>query len=107
MTAPGNDLILILFLLGVFLSGAYAVGRIHQWQKCGLERDEAYQLGYDKAFRAIVGMMTGKHPRARREPEVEAAPHVHRSGRHVRTHRLAAERCLHPEQRGEADRSGA
>jgi hypothetical protein len=87
MAAPGNDLILILLTLSVFLSSAYAIGRIHQWERCGLERDEAYQLGYDKASRAIIGMMTGRHLGSRREhqvTELEATPHLHRRGRHVR-----------------------
>jgi hypothetical protein len=110
MTVPGNDLLLVLLTLSVFLSSAYAVGRIHQWERCSLERDEAYQVGYDKASRAIVGMMTARHLGSRREPrtaELDAAPHFPRRGRHIRTHRLAAEKCLQLDRRGDGDRSGA
>jgi len=103
MTAPGNDLLLIVLMLSVFLSGSYAVGRIHQWQKCGIERDEAYQVGYDKASLAIVGMMTGRHPAPGQEPDVtelRTDSHLRRGGRHVRAHRLTAGRQRpHPRQR--------
>jgi hypothetical protein len=57
MTAPGNDLLIVVLTLSVILSGAYAIGRIHQWQRHGLERDEAYHAGYDKASRSIMGMI--------------------------------------------------
>ena len=109
MTVPGNDLLLILLTLSVFLSSAYAVGRIHQWQKCGIERDEAYQVGYEKASRAIVGMMAGRHLGPRREfdtPEADAAPHFRRGGRHVRAHRHAAERHPHLDRSSDGDRFG-
>lgn len=108
MIAPGNDILLILLTLSVFLSSAYAVGRIHQWQKCGIERDEAYQVGYDKASRAIVGMMNGRHPGPRREvdPEAEIVPHSRRGGRHVRAHRHAAERHPHLDRLGDGHRFG-
>lgn len=110
MTAPGNDLLLILLTVSVFLSSAYAVGRIHQWQKCGIERDEAYQVGYDKASRAILAMMTGRHLTPRREfdrTEADAAPRPRRGGRHVRAHRHAAERHPHPDRSRAGNRSGA
>jgi hypothetical protein len=57
MTAPGNDLLIVILTLSVILSGAYAIGRIHQWHRHGQERDEAYHAGYDKASRSIIGMM--------------------------------------------------
>lgn len=38
-------------ILGVliFLSVAYAAGRIHQWYRTALERDDAWRAGYDQA----------------------------------------------------------
>jgi hypothetical protein len=62
MTAPGNEVIVLLLTLGVFLSSAYAIGRIHQWKKCGRERDEAYRNGYEKASRAIIGVLADRRP---------------------------------------------
>jgi len=58
MTAPGNYLLLLVLTLSILLSSAYAVGRIHQWNKHGLERDEAYRLGYEKASLSIITMMS-------------------------------------------------
>lgn len=61
MTAPGNDLLYFVLTLCVFVSSGYAVGRIHQWHRQGLERDEAYRVGYNKASRSIVGMMNDQN----------------------------------------------
>ncbi|MEV6350489.1 hypothetical protein [Actinoplanes sp. NPDC051851] len=62
MTAPGNNILYFALTLSVFVSSGYAVGRIHQWHRHGLERDEAYRTGYDKASRSIIGMMHGQGP---------------------------------------------
>ncbi|WP_250009574.1 hypothetical protein [Actinoplanes sp. M2I2] len=60
MTAPGNETIIFIIALGILLSGAYAFGRIHQWHKRGVERDQAYRTGYDKASRSIMAMIIGQ-----------------------------------------------
>ncbi|MEU4239177.1 hypothetical protein [Actinoplanes sp. NPDC026619] len=57
MTAPGNYLLYITLTLGILVSSGYALGRIHQWHKDGLERDEAYRRGYDKASSSILSMI--------------------------------------------------
>lgn len=62
MTAPGNDPLFLALTLSLLMSSAYALGRIHQWHKHGLERDEAYRRGYDKASMSILSMMTRRAP---------------------------------------------
>jgi len=64
MTAPGNDPLFLALTLSLLMSSAYALGRIHQWHRHGLERDEAYRRGYDKASLSILSMMTGQAPAA-------------------------------------------
>jgi hypothetical protein len=60
MTAPGNDLLYLALVLSIVVSSAYAAGRIHQWHRHGLERDEAYRMGYEKASHAIIVIMTDR-----------------------------------------------
>ena len=60
MIAPGNEMVILTLALAFLLSSAYAFGRIHQWHKRGLERDEAYRTGYDNASRSIISMMTDR-----------------------------------------------
>jgi hypothetical protein len=62
MTAPGNDPLFLALTLMLLMSSAYALGRIHQWHKHGLERDEAYRRGYDKASLSILTMMNRQSP---------------------------------------------
>jgi hypothetical protein len=88
MTAPGNDILFLVLTLSVLLSSAYAVGRIHQWHKYGLQRDEAYRIGYDKASRTIIGMMIDRHP-------LSPAPGA-----------TVTQRQRYPLQRQEGDRAG-
>jgi hypothetical protein len=78
MTAPGNDLLYLVLVLGIVISSAYAVGRIHQWHRHGLERDEAYRSGYEKASQAIIGMMNSR-PGAVPEAVRPARLSAHRS----------------------------
>ncbi|MBM2621138.1 hypothetical protein JIG36_37120 [Actinoplanes sp. LDG1-06] len=61
MIAPGNESVVLTLALGFLLSSAYAFGRIHQWHKRGLERDQAYRTGYDSASQSIINMMTARH----------------------------------------------
>jgi hypothetical protein len=60
MIAPGNDPLVLALTLSIVMSAAYALGRIHQWRKHGLERDEAYRRGYDRASLSILSIMTGR-----------------------------------------------
>lgn len=111
MTAPGNDLLFLVLTLSVLLSSAYAVGRIHQWHKYGIERDEAYRTGYDKASRTIIGMMTGRqHPsptQGATAGRLTARRRAHHGGRHARGHRLSVDqRPPYSLQREEGDRAG-
>jgi hypothetical protein len=64
MTAPGNDLVQIVLALAFVIASGYALGRIHQWYKHGLERDGAYREGYNHASRSMFDLVvrnrTGK-----------------------------------------------
>lgn len=52
MTAPNHALLVT--LLAVFTACVgYAVGRLHQWYRTGLDRDEAYRDGYETATRSV------------------------------------------------------
>jgi hypothetical protein len=94
MTAPGNNLLFLVLVLSVLLSSAYAVGRIHQWHKYSLERDDAYRHGYDKASQSIIKLMADQRPLGGDESTTEtplaALPHARRSGRHVRGRGLSS-----------------
>ena len=56
MIAPGNDFIQILLALAFVIASGYAAGRIHQWYKHGLERDDAFRNGYNEASRSMFDM---------------------------------------------------
>ncbi|MFI6073854.1 hypothetical protein ACIA5C_20000 [Actinoplanes sp. NPDC051343] len=87
MTAPGNDPLFLALTLGLLMSTAYALGRIHQWHRHGLQRDEAYRRGYDRASVSILSIMTRRSP--------------------VRVGRLAADRPqLYRTRHEECDRTG-
>ncbi len=77
MTAPGNDVVLIT-LLAAFTAGAgYAAGRLHQWYRTVLDRDEAYRDGYDTATRSVFSLaarLIGPRRAARGTAAVAPAP---------------------------------
>ncbi|MFI7599222.1 hypothetical protein [Actinoplanes sp. NPDC049681] len=56
MTAPANDALLITLLASFTGCVGYAAGRLHQWYRTGLDRDEAYRDGYDTATRSVFSM---------------------------------------------------
>ena len=56
MTAPGNNLLQVALALAFVIASGYASGRIHQWYKHGLERDQAYREGYNQASRSMFDM---------------------------------------------------
>ncbi|BCJ55162.1 hypothetical protein Asp14428_66370 [Actinoplanes sp. NBRC 14428] len=56
MTAPGHDALLITLLAAFTACTGYAAGRLHQWYRTGLDRDEAYRDGYDTATRSVFSM---------------------------------------------------
>ncbi|OJF14330.1 hypothetical protein [Couchioplanes caeruleus] len=53
MAAPGHDALLISLLAACTACIGYAVGRLHQWYRTGLDRDEAYRDGYETATRSV------------------------------------------------------
>ncbi|WP_125808967.1 hypothetical protein [Actinoplanes sp. ATCC 53533] len=56
MTAPGNDALLITALAAFTACLGYAAGRLHQWYRTVLDRDEAYRDGYDTATRSVFSL---------------------------------------------------
>jgi hypothetical protein len=56
MTAPGNGILLTVLIVVLAASTGYAAGRIHQWYRTSLERDEAYRDGYDTATRSLFSL---------------------------------------------------
>src|SRR3954470_13961563 len=56
MTAPADDALLITLVAVFAASTGYAAGRLHQWYRTGLDRDEAYRDGYDTATRSVFTM---------------------------------------------------
>ncbi|MET8147744.1 hypothetical protein ACIBSW_28630 [Actinoplanes sp. NPDC049668] len=56
MTAPADDTVLIALVAVFTASTGYAAGRLHQWYRTGLDRDEAYRDGYDTATRSVFSM---------------------------------------------------
>ncbi|MEV6595636.1 hypothetical protein AB0M36_02105 [Actinoplanes sp. NPDC051346] len=53
MTAPGHESLLISLLAACTACVGYAAGRLHQWYRMGLDRDEAYRDGYETATRSV------------------------------------------------------
>jgi hypothetical protein len=66
MIAPGNSFIQIALALAFVIASGYASGRIHQWYKHGLERDDAFREGYNEASRSMFDMVlqVGARPAA-------------------------------------------
>ena len=56
MTAPGNSAVLLTLLAVLVTCTGYAAGRLHQWYRTGVDRDEAYRDGYDTATRSTFSM---------------------------------------------------
>jgi hypothetical protein len=56
MTAPGNGILLTVLIIVFGLSSGYAAGRIHQWYRTSLDRDEAYRDGYDTATQSLFSV---------------------------------------------------
>ncbi|MEU4217508.1 hypothetical protein [Actinoplanes sp. NPDC026623] len=56
MTAPADDALLITLIAVFAASTGYAAGRLHQWYRTGMDRDEAYRDGYDTATRSVFSM---------------------------------------------------
>ena len=56
MIAPGNTAVEIVLAMAFVIASGYAAGRIHQWYKFCLERDEAFRAGYNEASRSMFDM---------------------------------------------------
>jgi hypothetical protein len=52
----GMDPMLTTLLIVFVASVGYAGGRLHQWYRTGLDRDEAYREGYDTATRSTLSL---------------------------------------------------
>ena len=50
---PGNTILGSVFGLVMVIACSYAAGRIHQWYRTALERDEAWRTGYNLAATAL------------------------------------------------------
>ena len=68
MTPPESNILQVLFVFAFALCTSYAAGRVHQWYKHALDRDEAWRGGYDRATHSLFNLAT----RAGRE--AQAAP---------------------------------
>ena len=62
MIAPGNSVIQLVFAIAFVIAAGYAVGRIHQWYRDGVERDDAYRHGYDRASDGIFDLAVQGSP---------------------------------------------
>jgi hypothetical protein len=77
MTAPGNDVLLMVLLVAFTASTGYAAGRIHQWYRTALERDQAYRDGYDTATRSLFSLAARiVRPRRSEKPAVRGTATV-------------------------------
>jgi hypothetical protein len=56
MNAPGNGILLTLLMIVFTVSTGYASGRVHQWYRASMERDQAYREGYDTATRSLFSV---------------------------------------------------
>ncbi|GAA0535780.1 hypothetical protein GCM10010172_16330 [Paractinoplanes ferrugineus] len=109
MTAPENAFLFVALMLAILMSSAYALGRIHQWHKNGLERDEAYRRGYDKASVSILGIMTSQKPAAveKTRPALVGHAPVLTAERHTRNRRTPIDRPQpRPVRRAEYEHHG-
>jgi len=52
----GNDILLACLLAAFTACVGYTAGRLHQWYRTVLERDEAYRDGYDTATRSVFSL---------------------------------------------------
>jgi hypothetical protein len=73
MTATG-DVLLIALLAAFTACAGYVAGRLHQWYLVGVDRDEAYQDGFDTGTRSVFS--TAARMIAARRPVRGSAPVV-------------------------------
>jgi len=79
MTAPGSNLLQVLFSLLLVIPSSYVLGRVHQWYNHCLRRDTAFRAGYDDASQSMFDLarrrsaaMRPAAARAGREPAAQA-----------------------------------
>ncbi|WP_305782505.1 hypothetical protein [Symbioplanes lichenis] len=83
MTAPGDDALLMTLLAAFLATSGYVAGRLHQWHRTAVDRDEAYRDGYDEATRStfsLAARLIG--PRRPASAAAVAAVPPGRRGRH-------------------------
>lgn len=102
MTAPGNTSIIIILVLGIVVTSAYAIGRIQQWYLHGVRRDAAYRAGYDSASSLMLSVVANAavpgEPTGAKKPvpsnhvvqNAHVAPVVHVTQNTHAEHRLTA-----------------
>jgi hypothetical protein len=97
--------LLVTLFVALMAVGAYAVGRLHQWYRRALERDDAWRDGYDRASgtmfalaarvtRRRPGENTGEIAARKRDATVTDIADAPSAGRHSFELRTAATRRL-------------
>jgi hypothetical protein len=51
LLGPGVGILLMIIL-------CYAAGRLHQWYRSGMDREDAYRDGYNQATKSLFGLAT-------------------------------------------------
>jgi hypothetical protein len=74
MNAAAHEALLITLLTGLSAGSGYAAGRLHQWHRTGVQRDEAYRDGYDAATRSVFSLAARLIGPRRAAPGAAAAP---------------------------------
>jgi hypothetical protein len=105
VTSPDSQIFTIIFGITLLASIMYASGRVHQWYRQGLDRDDAFRDGYDRATRSLFALAT----RATKASEdatavvrpISAAP----SARHRAEDRDSKTQALRPDAYGQWQQS--
>jgi hypothetical protein len=76
MTAPGNSAVLLILMAVVTVCVGYVAGRWHQWRRAAVDRDEAYQEGYDAGAESTFSMAARIAGPGRKKAAVRASAAV-------------------------------
>jgi hypothetical protein len=77
VTAPGNTSIIVILVLGIVVTSAYAIGRIQQWYLFGVRRDAAYRAGYDSASSHMLSVVANAAVPGESTPAKKPVPNNH------------------------------